>query len=66
MVCDEVEPINFPSVLKISCDVINGQQLDTRTQLAENLKLIESTWFKETEDFYVKLFYPLLFLSLEM
>ena len=40
MVCDEVEPINFPSVLEMPC-VINGQHLDTRTQLAENLKLIE-------------------------
>ena len=41
MVCDGVEPINFPSVLAIPCDVTNGQHLDTRTQLAENLKLIE-------------------------
>ena len=43
MVCDEVEPINFPHVLEITCDVINGQHLDTRTQLAENLNKIEVT-----------------------
>ena len=41
MVCDEVESINFPSVLEISCDVINGQHLDTRTQLDKNLNLTE-------------------------
>ena len=41
MVCGEVEPINFPSVLEIPCDVTNGQHIDTRTQLAKNLKLIE-------------------------
>ena len=41
MVCNEVEPISFPSVLEIPCIVINGQHLDTRVQLAENLKLIE-------------------------
>ena len=41
MLCDEVEPINFPSVLEIPCIVINVQHLDTRTQLADNLKLIE-------------------------
>ena len=41
MVCDEVEPINFPFVLEIPCDVTNGKHLNTRTQLAENLKLIE-------------------------
>ena len=40
MVCGEVEPINFPSVLEIPCDVANGH-IDTRTQLAKNLKLIE-------------------------
>ena len=48
MVCDEVEPINFPSVLEIPCDVIKGQHLDTRTQLAENLKLIEVNLVKGT------------------
>ena len=41
MVYGEVEPINFPSVLEILCIFINGQHLDTRIQLAENLKLIE-------------------------
>ena len=41
MMLDEVEPINVPSVLEIPCIVINGQHLDTRTQLVENLKLIE-------------------------
>ena len=40
MMCNQVEPINFPSVLEIQCDVTNGLHLDTRTQLAENLKLI--------------------------
>ena len=39
MVWDEVEPINFPSILETPRDVTNGQHLDTRTQLAENLKL---------------------------
>ena len=43
MMCDEVEPINFPSVLEIPCDATNGQHLDTRTQLSENLKLIEAS-----------------------
>ena len=37
---DEEQAINFTSVLEIPCIVINGQQLGTRTQLVENLKLI--------------------------
>ena len=41
MTCNELEPINFPSVLEITCDVINGQHVDPRTQLAKNFKLIE-------------------------
>ena len=41
MMCDEVEPINFSSVLENPCIVNNVQHLDTKTQLAENLKLIE-------------------------
>ena len=41
MVCNEVEPINFPSVLEIPCIVTKGQHLYARTQLAENLKIIE-------------------------
>ena len=41
MVCSEVEPINFPSVLESPCDVTNGQHLNTRTQLTKNLKLIK-------------------------
>ena len=44
MVYGEVESINFPSGLEIPCDVINGQHLETRTQLAENLNLTELTW----------------------
>ena len=41
MVHDEVEPMNFLSVMEITGDVINGQHLDTRTQLAEHLILIK-------------------------
>ena len=63
MVWDEVGAINFPSVLEIPCDIINGQHLDTRTQLAENLQLIEVN-FNIYINFCVKLFYFLLFSQL--
>ena len=63
MVCDEVEPINCPSVLEIPCIVINGQHLDTRTQLAENLKLIEVNLVKGTFSIYVLNYFTLSYFS---
>ena len=39
MVSGEVEPVHFPSVLEIPCDVTNGQHLDTRIELGVEFKI---------------------------